>query len=491
MITEKPLLYILPDTRKATATMIIVFALTVLPPRKSHAEDSLDTKFMYYQEDKNRIRVLAPEFSVQHENDSGWTIKLEGIYNAITGATPTGAPPVASTPAPISQPSSSAPSSGGGGGGSSSPAAPTPAPPPPPVTPPHEVNDSFISHSVNYPAALYSAVTAATPVAPPPPAPTPSPSPSPAPSTSSGSSSGGGGSSSGGGSQPAAPQQPAAQPASSRIPLAKFHDARWAFNLGLSKRVGDQTPSIQGSYSQESDYLSTGISLQDAIDFNKKNTTLAIGGAFTHDTLTPANGRPSVTKESIDAMLGISQVLTKTTVLSANITFGEVTGFISDPYKLAEVNGQLMFEKRPDSKNKQILFVGLQQFITPLDASIDIGLRHYTDSYGINAETLSLAWFQKVSPEIIVSPIIRYYTQTAAKFYDVRFTGYPEFYSSDYRISNMDALSYGIKVIWSATTDLRFDAGVERYQLTGKDGKTDPEMYPSSLLFIVGAHYSF
>lgn len=273
--------------------------------------------------------------------------------------------------------------------------------------------------------------------------------------------------------------------------MADFEDTRWAFNIGLSKRIGNHTPGVQLSYSQESDYLSTGLSLQDALDLNKKNTTLSFGGAYTHDALTPANGRPNETKDSFDALLGISQVLSKTTILTANLTLGQVSGFISDPYKLAEVNGELIYEKRPDSKNKQIFYVGLQQFITPLDASIDLGFRYYTDSFGINSETFSLAWFQKVSPHLIISPIVRYYTQSEAEFYDVRFSGNPEFYSSDYRVSDLTSISYGLKFIWMPTSKLTLDAGVERYQMSGNDGKTDEEMYPNALLFIVGARFAF
>ena len=474
MTTEKLSKVSMIDYRKATATAIIVFALTVLPPRRSHAEDSLDTKFMYYQEDNARIKVLAPEFSLQHETDSGWVIKLDGIYNAISGATPVGAPPIPAAPVTSRRTATSSSSSG------STPAAP---PATPVVTQPGgEKENDFIVRRGNYSAALYSAVTAATPVATPTPPPASSPSTPSTPASSTPSS---------GGSSPSTTQQASQQASNSRIPLADFNDSRWAFNIGLSKRVGNHTPGVQLSYSQESDYLSTGFSLQDNVDFNKKNTTLAFGGAYTHDSLTPANGRPSETKDSIDALLGISQVITKTTVFTANLTIGEVSGFISDPYKLAEVNGALIYENRPDSKTKEILFFGLQQFITPLDASIDLGFRYYTDSFGINAETFSLTWFQKINPKFTISPIVRYYTQTAADFYDVRFSGSPEFYSSDYRVSDLTSISYGVKFIWMPTTKLTLDAGVERYEMSGNDGKTDPQMYPTAFLFMVGAHVSF
>ena len=71
----------------------IILTLYLDTPRRAQSEDSVAAKFMYYQEDKNRIKVLAPTFMTQHETDSGWLIKLDGIYNSITGAPPTGAPP--------------------------------------------------------------------------------------------------------------------------------------------------------------------------------------------------------------------------------------------------------------------------------------------------------------------------------------------------------------------------------------------------------------
>ena len=272
--------------------------------------------------------------------------------------------------------------------------------------------------------------------------------------------------------------------------MADFSDQRWAFNLGLSKRFGNHTPSAQLSLSEETDYRSTGISLQDALDLNRKNTTLLYGGALTHDTINPANATPSGSKDNLEGMVGVTQVLTPTTLLTANLTLGEVSGFISDPYKLAEVNRSLIYEKRPDRKTKQVLYLGLNQFITPLDAGIEVGLRHYGDSFGITSETLSLAWFQKIGSTFIVSPSVRYYTQTAADFYDVRFTGTPEFYSSDYRVSAFDAISVGLEFIWMPNSRLTLSAGVDRYQQEGTDGKTDPGMYTSGTIVILGARWS-
>lgn len=270
------------------------------------------------------------------------------------------------------------------------------------------------------------------------------------------------------------------------VPTSEFSDNRIGFNLGLSKRLGRHTPALQLSYSDESDYLSLGASLQDSVDFNKKNTTFTYGGAYTHDTLEPANGQPNGTKKTIDGMVGLTQVLTPTTLLTVNLIAGRAEGLLTDPYKVVELNGNLIPERRPDTKTKTIGYVALDQFVAPLNGSFELSFRHYTDSFEINAETMGVAWFQKIGDRFVLSPRFRYYDQTEADFYAVRFTGEPEFYSSDYRVSALQATSYGLKAIWMPNTRCSFDLEYERYDQKGSDGVTSQDVYPQANVIIAG-----
>jgi hypothetical protein len=438
--------------RTRVFAVFIAGALYLSLPRRSHAEDSADAKFMYYAEEKGRINVMAPTFMAQHETAGGLNIKLEGIYNSISGATPTGAPLVpaarivtVAAPAPVSAPVISGDDDHD-----------------------DEGDDDRISGVVSRRTAAFAAVSGATPAAAPAPA----------------------GGSSGASSSPAAGQ--ASVPAGGgQLPMADFSDSRVGLNLGISKRIGRHTPGTLLSFSGESDYVSTGVSLQDAIDFNKKNTTLLVGGAYTHDAISPANGRPSDSKDSMDLMLGISQVLTPATLLTANIVLGTVDGFISDPYKVVLLNNELVPEKRPETKDKQIVYLALDQFVAPLNGSVEASLRHYADSFGITAETVTLAWFQKIGEEFIVSPLLRYYTQSEADFYDVTFAGAPEFYSADFRVSAFEATSYGLQFIWMPTRQWSFDLGYERYSQDGTDGKTPQEAYVSANIIRAGVRLLF
>ena len=55
-------------------------------------------------------------------------------------------------------------------------------------------------------------------------------------------------------------------------------------------------------------------------------------------------------------------------------------------------------------------------------------------------------------------PLFRYYDQSEADFYAVQFDGAPEFYSSDYRISALTSLGYGLKLIYAPNSRVQFDA---------------------------------
>ena len=105
----------------AVGTTVVLLAISL--PRRARGEDLTDFKVMYYMEDDNRIDVLSPTFQIQKDLSSSLTIKIDGIYNSISGATPTGAPitlPAAPAAASPAQPSSSS--------SSSSPAPTRPAP---------------------------------------------------------------------------------------------------------------------------------------------------------------------------------------------------------------------------------------------------------------------------------------------------------------------------------------------------------------------------
>lgn len=422
------------------------------------------------------MRIIAPTVLVEQELSSTLTIKLEGIYNAISGASPTGAPPTPSTP--------NTGTAGGYGG----------------IVVDHDRHDDWrdegekdekedgrrLFHHLNRPyEGRYIAKAGATPPpgGNPPPggggSSTPPPGGNPPPR--------GGGSSTGrGGGVNIIDRTQTAYDKKGKVPKARLEDERVGIILELTKRLDRHTIASQFSFSQESDYASLALALRDSMDFNRKNTTITLGAAYSMDKVDAQTMARPQSKTSADVLVGITQLLDKRTTLTLNLQLGSTQGYLADPYKVVELNGTLVPEKRPDTKTKQVVYLSLNRFIEDFNGAAEISYRLYNDAFGIRAHTLGLGWYQKIGTQLVLRPSIRWYTQTAADFYEVRFTGTPEFYSSDYRLSEMNAWGYGVKLIWSPLDRVSFDLSVDRYVQHGQDGVTADDMYPRSIALIAG-----
>lgn len=474
---------------------LLVMALQIAPLRRALGEDRLDFKYMYYQEDDDRMAVQSPAVLYEADLSDTLTIKLEGIYNAISGATPTGlysAPKVDSpaASAPVSPSSSSSSSSNDGGAQRYD-----------------DRNDdddderedddrraristvNLTRVAPNY--AHYSGASSN-------PAPDPAPAPTPDPAPSSNSNSGNNSSSSSNNNSPAAPAPepaPAAAPdstpsqASRKAETTEVEDERWAFNVDVTKKLGNHSVGGMLSVSTEGDYQSLGLAARDAVDFNQKNTTLLYGGAYTYDRVDVPHLGSTEDKQTLDAMVGLTQVLTPQTLFTVNLTLSQVSGYMADPYKLVSLNGEAVPEVRPDDKDKQVLFLAINHMFPELEGSLEASYRFYEDSFGIQANTIELAWYQKLGADFVLRPMLRWYEQSEADFYGTYFEGSPDAYSSDYRVSALRAMGYGIRLIWTPSPTWSMDIGYERYEQEGTDGVTPSDAYPSANVITAGARW--
>jgi len=156
-------------------------------------------------------------------------------------------------------------------------------------------------------------------------------------------------------------------------------------------------------------------------------------------------------------------------------------------------------ENRPSHRFSQALLLSLTQSITPLNASIEGTYRFYHDSYGILANTFGVAWFQKIGRSLVLSPSARYYRQTAADFYGIQFPGdpindpdrAPRFYSADYRLSEMETYTLGLEATLKLRKQLDLHLGYQRYWMRGLDHETDQSTYPKANIFTVGLTFTF
>ena len=133
---------------------------------------------------------------------------------------------------------------------------------------------------------------------------------------------------------------------------------------------------------------------------------------------------------------------------------------------------------------------------------MDVSYRYFEDNRSLVGHTVSIDWYQKIGDRFILRPNFRWHRQSSVDFYHVTLdgteidptpipTGMAPFYSADYRLSEMDTFTYGLKGIFEATDWLRIDATLERYEMKGRDGVTSASAYPKATVITVGLSFLF
>ena len=281
----------------------------------------------------------------------------------------------------------------------------------------------------------------------------------------------------------------------SDIPLdSGFKDTRAQSSILWSQPIfTNNTISVGGYFSKESDYMSAGVNSNWAIDFNKKNSTLSFGFASAYDQVKPNGGihdplsirnqtislpvsnnddgegdgidwndsQPQIdsiignsdTKKSTDLLVGFTQVINRRMLIEFNYSYSSINGYMNDPYKILSVidsNGKTQnyrYENRPDSRKKQAFYVQSKYHFD--QGIMDLSYRYMTDDWKIKSSTFDFHYHQPLRHGFYIEPHIRYYTQKAADFYQPYLQNnepLPTYASADYRLGALDTYTVGLKV---------------------------------------------
>jgi len=298
---------------------------------------------------------------------------------------------------------------------------------------------------------------------------------------------------------------------SDQVPLTHMSDTRYAGNLATEIKYGNNTTTPMFAYSTESDYTSIGISLTQGLTLNEKNTTLSLGVAHNFDSVQPTFWAEARSKDSTDVLLGVTQLLGPRTLLTANVGVGTDSGYLSDPYRGFRFEdypdpNALFPENRPDTRTKEVFLVSLNHHVDAVDGSLEATYRFYHDSFEVFSQTATLEWFQRFGKHVVVAPMVRYYYQSAADFYatqlpgdptippdDPFFSGIytPQYYSADYRLSQMQTWTYGLNLTVMVAGRVYLDAAYHRYDMRGLDGVTSQSAYPDANVYTLGLRVWF
>ena len=297
------------------------------------------------------------------------------------------------------------------------------------------------------------------------------------------------------------------------IPLDEtFLDTRFALSGSWSQPLARlYTVNAGLGFSSEYDYQHIGANVGLTRDFNQRNTTLSAALAYAQDEIKPVGGLPlplaqmtdavgddqtpgnrgdsSDSKNVLDVLLGFSQVLGRHTVLRVNFSYSDSSGYLTDPYKILSVvdpvtgelvgrtpapgasgpTGVYLHESRPDSRRKEGLYAELRHDFS--GKVLQVGYRYSTDDWEVDSHTLESRLRLPFGESSYFEPHVRYYQQTAASFYRYSLAGItplPEFASADARLSDMDAITAGLKYGHMTAGGNEWNVRLEYYQQKAK-----------------------
>jgi hypothetical protein len=291
-----------------------------------------------------------------------------------------------------------------------------------------------------------------------------------------------------------------------KVPLDNtFQDTRVALSADWEKPLGG---SIKGNFganvSGEYDFQSMGLSATFAHDLNQRNTTLTAAFSFESDTIDPEGGVPaelakvlmgpgtgddedededdedededdlesrnsSESRQQVDLLLGLTQVLNERTLMQFNISHSASSGYHNDPFKFVSRVDSLgepvenIYEKRPDTRSRSSFFWKTLHSFGNEDV-IDFSYRYLQDDWGIESHTLDMHYTWMLDSGSFWQPHLRFYEQSAADFYKTLLplsAPLPEFVSADYRLGNMESLTFGIKYSEILASDNKIEFRLE------------------------------
>ena len=254
---------------------------------------------------------------------------------------------------------------------------------------------------------------------------------------------------------------------------AKVTDRREAVSAGLTRYWPWGTLKVGAAYSTESDYVSRALSAQGSVSSDSKNITFNFGVGATHDLINPVNKRTSdETKATYEATAGVTQVLTPVDVVQLSLSFAQGRGYFSDPYKL--------LDERPRQRDQRVVLARWNHYFDSIEGTFRASYRYYTDTWDVKAHTLTLEYVQSFASGWTLTPQLRFYSQSAARFYrDVnpaspnRVTVPPDYepgvteLSFDQRLSAFGARTFGLKVGKQINADWQVDVKFEHYEQRG------------------------
>jgi Protein of unknown function (DUF3570) len=253
-----------------------------------------------------------------------------------------------------------------------------------------------------------------------------------------------------------------------------YRERRTEYGLSADYVYRDAQITLGTSSSKEPDYTANAFSLDVSQESFGGMTTTSLGFTRGSDTVGKHNSPEfSDYAKHWQYRVGVTQILTKTWIASANFEAVADDGYLQSPYRVARVFGAAVPERDPRTRSSRAMKFRLLGDLGHRDA-VHADYRYFYDTWGIKAHTAELGYSRYFGDAILADANLRYYTQSHALFYSDNAQQETTYVSRNRQLSSFDSVGLGGKLAYTVRKvpgqyDLKLNAGYQYVRFKFKD----------------------
>ncbi len=227
---------------------------------------------------------------------------------------------------------------------------------------------------------------------------------------------------------------------------SKYSDTRDEFSVSADYLHNDAVINMSFTNSEESDYTANTYHLGLSQEVFGGMTTVTLGVSRGDDEV--GNVDNPAFSEDVDRMsyqLGLSQILSDSLIVNANLETVADEGFLNNPYRKVRILGVFAGDEvYPRTRTSHALsFSGKYYWASRLVGSV--GYRYFTDTWDIDAHSFNIGLSYALDTLSILDVYYRYYDQGQASFYSDNFDAQQNYMARDKELSQFSNHTIGVQ----------------------------------------------
>jgi len=236
---------------------------------------------------------------------------------------------------------------------------------------------------------------------------------------------------------------------------SEYEEKRTEKTAGLTYLRKKTTMSLAYTNSEENDFSANSAHFSFSQDVFGDLTTISMGYSRGWDDVMKISDTSFSEKaDRQNYRLGVSQILTKNSILNFNWETITDEGFLNNPYRTVRFEDSnnakgysYQLELYPNTRTSNAASMQLKYYL-PYNAAVHGLYRYFNDSWGISAHTSEIGYTHPLKKDWTLDIKYRYYTQGPADFYSdlFPFQSSQNFLARDKELSSFNNHTLGLGV---------------------------------------------